>query len=75
MQTFSELVVAIPGQGLVTLYRAKTPEKAKSFQQHNDLSFFEGRKVSMQEVKGEYIQPKLGWVYEPKQERGLRYVH
>lgn len=75
MQTFSELVVAIPGQGLVTLYRAKTPEKAKSFQMHNGLSFFEGRKVSMQDVRGEYIQSKLGWVYEAKQERGIRYVH
>lgn len=75
MQTFSELVVAIPGRGLVTLYRAKTPEKAKRYQLHNGLTFFEGRKVSMQEVKGEYIQSKLGWVYEPQQERGLRYVH
>lgn len=75
MQTCSELVVAIPGRGLVTLYRAKTPEKAKSFQLHNDLSFFEGRKVSMHEVRGEHIQPKLGWVYEAERARGLCYVH
>lgn len=75
MPRLSELVTVIPGRGIVTLYRAKTLDKVKSYQRHNELFTFEGKKVSATEVTGEYIDSKLGWVYEAVTVgRGITYV-
>lgn len=73
MHVLHELITIIPGRGVTTLYRAKTEAKAKSFQHHNNLAAFEGRKVSAVEVISENANP-LGWVYVPAPVREVRYV-
>lgn len=74
MHVLHELQVFVPGSGLVTLYRAKTAAKAKSFQHHNNLNTFQGKKVSAVEVIGEYIEQTLGWVYQAPAKREVSYV-
>ncbi|MBY0417810.1 MAG: hypothetical protein K2W88_07100 [Pararheinheimera sp.] len=74
MDNVHELRTVLPGLGLVTLYRAKTAEKARSFQRYNELKIFNGHKVSLVEVIGEHIDRTLGWVYQPAPVREVRYV-
>lgn len=74
MHVLHELRTVIPGFGLVTLYRAKTAAKAKSFQHHNNLQTFEGKKVSAVEVMAEVAEQTFGWVYKPAPVREVRYV-
>lgn len=73
MHVLHELITVVPGRGVVTLYRAKSEAKAKSYRLHNNLALFEGRKVSAVEVITE-VANKLGWVYEPAPVREVRYV-
>lgn len=65
LDSFAELVTVMKGRGVVTLYRAKNAEKAKSFQHHNNLAKFEGKKVSLVETQynPERLMP-MGWVFK-----------
>lgn len=63
MHQYSELQCVIPGQGLKTLFRAKTYAQALAFRSNHALRTYKGGKVFAGERRSETIE-KTGWLLD-----------